>query len=636
MSIIYFALLLGGLIFFHELGHFLVARWMGVHVVTFSIGFGPTIFSFKGRRKTDLAEPTEYVIAALPLGGYVRMLGDDPTEEVDDAVKAISFQTKPIWRRFLIVAAGPAFNLVLPFFVFFFSHLSHSELAPSSIGTVVPDGPAWEAGVRSGDRVTSIDGEKVDYWWQVTEAVSNRPGETFELGIDRNGEALNLTITAEGRSRLESAELDIVKERGRIGISTTYTKPVIAVRKDSLAAQAGLSSWDKIVAVNDEPVSRYSQLERLLQAASGNAVRLAVIRYEDTKSPALTLGVGKGLLITLPKAASDPLRGITNSEFLIRSIVPGSPAATIGLKPGDRVLTLDGKRFPTWGFLLDRIGSAPKDTSFTMRWERENDRSTTRGIQPSELKAGLGASLTEIRSSEGTLLALGVTRIEPNSLSERLGLRSGDQIQAVGDQPVQSLDSFQASVLNLEGEVVLKYSRRFREATFELATILAPERLQPDKKIKLFGASVFSQQALPELIGNDQVVSYALHHCVTRTMHAIEMNFTAIMGLFSGKVPLKELGGPILIGQLAAETQDRGWTYFFRLMVWLSVSLGLINLLPIPILDGGHILFLAIEGIRRKPVSLRTRQVATYLGFAFIILLMVLVFKNDIERSFFG
>jgi regulator of sigma E protease len=119
-------------------------------------------------------------------------------------------------------------------------------------------------------------------------------------------------------------------------------------------------------------------------------------------------------------------------------------------------------------------------------------------------------------------------------------------------------------------------------------------------------------------------------------MHAIEMNFTAIMGLFSGKVPLKELGGPILIGQLAAETEDRGWAYFFRLMVWLSVSLGLINLLPIPILDGGHILFLAIEGIRRKPVSLRTRQVATYAGFAFIILLMVLVFKNDIERSFFG
>jgi regulator of sigma E protease len=636
MSIIYFALLLGGLIFFHELGHFLLARWMGVHVVTFSIGFGPTVFSFKGRKKNDLVEPTEYVIAALPLGGYVRMLGDDPMEDVDKNLEAISFQTKPIWRRFLIVSAGPAFNLILPFIVFFFLHLSHTQLAPSTIGTVVTDGPAWKAGVRAGDRLTSIDGKSVDYWWQVIEYISARPGETFDIGVERAGSSLTLPITAEGRSRVESEELDIVKERGRIGIAATYTKPVIAIRGGSVAHQAGLRSWDKIVSVNAVPVERYDRVERLLRDAAKQTMQLSVIRYEETDAAALRLGLGKGINITLPPAGADPLRGITDSELLVRSIVPGSPAAKLGLRRGDRVLSLDGDRFPSWGFLIDRVGSSPKETEFTLKWERENDASKTASFVASDLDSGLGLAFRAKGDGESSSSPLVVANVSSGGFGASLGLRAGDEVVGLNEQDVRSEDEFKKALTELSGAAVIRYARRIHEGTFQLAMIDVPERLQPDKKQALFGASVFSQQGIPDPVENQEMLSYALHHCVSRTMHAIEMNFTAIMGLFSGKVPLKELGGPILIGQLAAETEDRGWAYFFRLMVWLSVSLGLINLLPIPILDGGHILFLAIEGIRRKPVSLRTRQVATYAGFAFIILLMVLVFKNDIERSFFG
>jgi membrane-associated protease RseP (regulator of RpoE activity) len=636
MSIIYFALLLGGLIFFHELGHFLLARWMGVHVVTFSIGFGPTIFSFKGRKKNDLVEPTEYVIAALPLGGYVRMLGDDPMEEVDKNLEAISFQTKPIWRRFLIVSAGPAFNLILPFIVFFFLHLSHTQLAPSTVGTVVTEGPAWKAGVRAGDRLTSIDGKAVNYWWQVIEYISARPGDTFDIGVQRGGSSLTFPITAEGRSRVESEELDIVKERGRIGIAATYTKPVVAVRDSSVAHHAGLRSWDKIVSVNAVPVERYDRVERLLRDAAKQTMELSVIRYESTDTSALRLGLGKGMIVSLPPATGDPLRGITDSELLIRDIVPGSPAAELGLRRGDRVLSLDGDRFPSWGFLIDRVGSSPKETEFTLRWERENDVSKTASFSSSDVGSGLGVSFRPVSTDEQRRHPLIIDRVSSDSLAASLGLRAGDELLGLNEGAFASEEGFKQALSAISGESVLRYARRFREGAFKLAMIDVPERLQPDKKQALFGASVFSQQGVPDPIENEEIFSYALHHCVSRTMHAIEMNFTAIMGLFSGKVPLKELGGPILIGQLAAETEDRGWAYFFRLMVWLSVSLGLINLLPIPILDGGHILFLAIEGIRRKPVSLRTRQVATYAGFAFIILLMVLVFKNDIERSFFG
>ena len=110
------------------------------------------------------------------------------------------------------------------------------------------------------------------------------------------------------------------------------------------------------------------------------------------------------------------------------------------------------------------------------------------------------------------------------------------------------------------------------------------------------------------------------------------MNIESVLGLLRGAVPVRELSGPIGIAKLASEAKDRGWRAFFGLMVYLSISLGLLNLLPIPVLDGGHIMFLAIEAVQRRPVSLRTRQIATYAGLAFIILLMVLVMKFDIER----
>jgi regulator of sigma E protease len=134
------------------------------------------------------------------------------------------------------------------------------------------------------------------------------------------------------------------------------------------------------------------------------------------------------------------------------------------------------------------------------------------------------------------------------------------------------------------------------------------------------------------MVPNDDRLAFALTHSIRKTNEAMSAVLAAIVGLIRGKVPTTELSGPIGIAQLVSRTSEEGAGYFFFLMVWLSINLGLINLLPIPILDGGQILFLGIEAVRRRPVSLQTRQIATYIGLAIIILLFVIGVKNDIQR----
>ena len=152
----------------------------------------------------------------------------------------------------------------------------------------------------------------------------------------------------------------------------------------------------------------------------------------------------------------------------------------------------------------------------------------------------------------------------------------------------------------------------------------------------MLGVGNLSALDLPPRVPNEDPIAYAMHRAIWDTLDAIRINVFAIAGLFVGDVPMNQLGGPIFIGQLAAKTQERGAQWFFGIMVMLSINLGLLNLLPVPMLDGGHLFFFAIEGITRRPVSVRIRQIAAYIGLSFIFLLMIMVFKNDLERLLGG
>jgi regulator of sigma E protease len=241
-----FVVALGALVAFHEFGHFWVARRCGVKVLKFSIGFGPKL---AGRQVGE----TEYIISAIPLGGYVKMLGEDLGEEVSEEDKRRSFAHAPLAKRFAIVAAGPVFNLVLAYLIFTawlatgapLFVPSFADLAPS-VETVVAGSPAEAAGVRAGDKILQIADKRITTWSEMTDIVKRNPHQTMPMIVEREGRTETLTITPGARKekQADGTEVDV----GQIGI-TKANKAIIQSDNPLVALWDGMEAtwgWTKL------------------------------------------------------------------------------------------------------------------------------------------------------------------------------------------------------------------------------------------------------------------------------------------------------------------------------------------------------------------------------------------------------
>ena len=206
---------LGILIVIHELGHFLVAKKMGVGVLTFSIGFGPKLM------KKKVGE-TEYAVSAIPFGGYVKMVGEDPQDEVDAADREKSFSHQSLLKRAAIVAAGPVSNLLLAFFIFACVMIIFGvRTLTTEVGEVVPDLPAAKAGIQKGDRVTAINGRAVENWVDFARRIKESDGSPLTIGLERDGRKMDITV--QPAKTEEKDALGEKREVWRIGISPQET-----------------------------------------------------------------------------------------------------------------------------------------------------------------------------------------------------------------------------------------------------------------------------------------------------------------------------------------------------------------------------------------------------------------------------
>jgi len=532
MSIIYFILFLGALIFFHELGHFLMARLVGVTVLRFSIGFGPRIFGFT---RGD----TEYRLSALPLGGYVKFLGDDPDDppESEDAVRG--FLTTDLWRKVLIVLAGPVFNLVLPLFIFFPMYASEPVLPGTELGSIARDGPADRAGLIPGDRVVSIDREEVHYWWELLEAVSGSPGRPLEFEVTRDGGKRRFTVTPDPVELATLREIGLVETVGRIEVSLDKVRTVVMV-DEGIAREAGIRDFDAVIAIDGSIPDSWEDVSRALSSARHRAVKFEVAA---TREDSMELGPPRSILLG-PVPVDGGVVGLSSAQFVLTSVEPGSPADRAGLQVGDRIAEMDGVPVSDWSFFLNTLSRDP---------------------------------------AADHVLMVG---------------RGGEDIKA---------DLSLVNPMWTPGAAVPRYIG--------------------------LGAGTRRVLTRPDPIPNDDRMRYAAYRTISRTGEIFTITLAGIYGLVSGKVSLKEMGGPIMIYDIASSAGTRGWAAFLGALAWISINLGILNLLPVPVLDGGHLVLFGLETIRRKPIGSKGRQIAGYIGLAFLLFLMVLVFANDIERK---
>jgi regulator of sigma E protease len=451
-NIFAFVIVLGVLIFFHEFGHFLIARLFGVGVERFSLGFGPRLIG----KKIGI---TDYRLSAIPLGGYVKMVGEEPDAEIAPEDLHLSFTHKHVVKRMLIVFAGPLFNILLAVIIFFvfFSITGIDDIKPV-IRQVQKDSVAWKAGLQVDDRIVSIDGSNVDSWYDIDEAVAESKGKPLVLGVVRHDMFLKFVV-----------------------------KPELKHGTDVLG----------------DPMSYYD---------------MGISAFPELKA-------------------------------IVGDVTAGFPAEKAGLKKGDQILSINGIPIGNW-----------------------------RQMQ------------SIISSSGGVELTFSVKR--------------GEEVFKVNLTPRY------VKTKNNLGEAEDRYLIGVSTQPFDI-----PVADRVTKRLNPIKAGVQS---------------------IYRTYSICALTVRSVVKMINGSIPRENLGGPIMIAKLAGEQAKQGFDKLVQFIAFISINLAIVNLLPIPVLDGGHLMFFLIEAIKGRPVSVKVREVAQQVGLFILILLMILVFYNDITRFFFS
>jgi regulator of sigma E protease len=542
-------LLLGGLIFVHELGHFVVAKLLDVKVVRFSVGFGPRLLGFTRGE-------TEYRIAALPLGGYVKMAGDDPGEAPKPEDQGRGFLEQTPFRRFLIAVAGPGANLAFPVVLYLaIGMLQNGKPVPGPVvGTVAPGSPAAMAGLQAGDRILSVapsagPSRPIRWFNDLREAVSPHPGEPLRFEIRRDGQTLPpLVITPAPEREANPIEVTV---RGVIGVTPAYAPALVAPAAPGAAGS--VEPFDLVVRAGGKPVRHVGDLGPILARAGCAPVDLEVLRERPVRLPGAALSTWEPLVLAgVPTCAgSGPslLFADPSLSTFVGQVTPGGPAEAAGMRRGDAIAAVNGR--PVRSF---------------------RDVNALAG----EFKAG--------------------QRVE-------LALGDGRRISLL---PVE-----QSARDDATGES----SRR-------LVLGFSPASRPPVQASALIAEQVPLRLPVAEVAG----------HAAGHLWEVTRLTVLGIARIVTGDISFKTVGGPIMLFSIAAQAVEEGWESFLFKMALISVNLGLMNLIPIPVLDGGHIAACAVEGMTRRRLSLRAREIANLVGLALLALLMIAVFKNDIAR----
>ncbi len=440
-TILSFLVMIGILVVVHEYGHYLAARWSGVKVLKFSVGFGKPLFSRRLGR-----DQTEWAVGALPLGGYVKML-DEREGAVAGEEAHRAFNRATVWRRMAIVVAGPLANFLLAVIVFWALFIHGIPALKPIVGEPDQQTPAAQAGLRNGDEIVSVNGQRVETFADLQMAL-------LESAVNKEKAAVEL---ANGEQR----ELDF-----------------------------------------------------------------SLIDTGDMEDSAKSLG----MVPFTPKLAP-----------VVGRVEPGGVAEKSGLKPGDRILSVNGKTIQTWQDFSKQVRAFP------------------------------GKKIEVVLESGQTSRSI---RMTPARTSDK-----GTEIGRVGAGPKVDPVLFET----------LRTEQRY-----------GPVKALGQAMVKTWDTTVFSLKMLGRMV--------------------------------IGQVSWRNLSGPISIADYAGQTAQQGWMSFLGFLAVISIGLGVINLLPIPLLDGGHLMYYIFEVFRGRPVSERVLDIGARIGMAMLGTLIFMALYNDILR----
>ncbi|HEY9201176.1 MAG TPA: RIP metalloprotease RseP [Gammaproteobacteria bacterium] len=447
-NLLFFIIAIGVLVAFHEFGHYWVARLLKVKVLRFSIGFGKPLFVKKVQKGDDLIE---FVVAAIPLGGYVKML-DEREGPVDESLRHRAFNTQPLSTRFAIVAAGPIFNFILAVFLYFIFFVNGEDGIKPMIAEPVEQTAAAVAGFEDGDEIVAVAGQPVRTWNEFRMALIEHGIDGGDLVVDVRSSDLYQTqrIISIGDRHILNEKNDVVELLGFSVWRPDIPAVIGGVSEAAPAEQSGLQAGDRIVSIDQQPVSNWQQVVEIIQASANTTLQINISRDGETRE------------ITLQPEVRER---------------------------GDQLL----------GFM----GAYPEVSQQLL------DQSRVR------LEYGL----------------------------------------------------FEA----------------MQRATVETWTF-----------------SVLTLKVLGKML--------------------------------VGQAALENISGPITIAQYAGITASIGFLIYIKFLAMISVSLGVLNLLPVPMLDGGHLMYYLVELVKGSPVSQRVEQLGQQVGIALLFLLMSLAIFNDIQR----
>jgi regulator of sigma E protease len=688
---------LGLVIFIHELGHFLVAKWCDVHVETFSIGFGPALPGCKFRRGE-----TTYMIALIPLGGYVKMVGEGDGSEEDENDPR-SFKNKTVWQRMAIISAGVTMNVLLGCLCFIYVYMTHGvERQSATVGMVDAGGPAWIKGLRSGAVIDQIgdathphfddlQGEVLTTLWRtrlpLTYSVPGQPPVQTEI-VPRLEEDDNRPMI--GMRPLPAAELF------PRSIGKRHEGPVLYT---SAAAEAEppFEFGDVIVGTTDpdhpeeikplpddprhleKPRPDYFQLLRRCQRLVGKPMVFQVRRKEPDGSTKL-------VDIRVPPAYRYTF-GLRMRMGKVAAVRDGSPAEKAGLQPGDiikhvkaaaggRVLlevaedkdNLDPERLP---FELEqalrnqpgarvtltvlRPNSAKHEekgtVELTLDWDNshEFDEAVPLGWSSPLAIDGLGLAYRVETTVEGVQPGSPAMHGRYAENGEEVSLQKDDVIEAIqfrkagrqksdvewGFWKTLKPDQWAHVMWELQVADFKEVQVRVRRGSAPLkAPILLTAQPDPTWPVADRG---FGLMLMPDFhLEKADNLGEALSLGVAWTFRSVKQVYLHLRGFLLLRLSHKLLSGPLNIAMTAYDIASEDLNAFILFLGMISINLAVINFLPIPVLDGGHMVFLIYEKIRRKPASEWVLRAATVAGVVFVLSLMLFVIGQDVVRVFFG